>query len=310
LIHRFKRRGTLPDNVIWAITDFSARNTYTPGYWLIQELILYCAEMKRPNSWLYYLVGSHIRYSGLTPYLLDELVYYAVENKENFPHLLYNLILTFIENDSLFAHLQNELPDFDENFEFPAIIIAELANYFKENKDFQDLTNELLRLSSNDDLAAIKSYSLLEGSNMEINCGWERQYEWEPIHFGCIVALLSPVWKSALGEEDDPLDDEDFEDDNIFEENLQPYTPLSLSEIKTEITLKPNPTTGELQVTSSSLQMETIQILDVVGKELMRISSINSQKTMLNVEALQQGLYFLKVVTEDGGQQTKKFVKH
>ena len=78
---------------------------------------------------------------------------------------------------------------------------------------------------------------------------------------------------------------------------------------KTEITLNPNPTHGELRIESEELKMIEIQIFDIVGRVAMQFPMINSSQTMLNVEHLDNGLYFIKVFTENGEQKTKKFVK-
>jgi hypothetical protein len=47
----------------------------------------------------------------------------------------------------------------------------------------------------------------------------------------------------------------------------------------------------------------------VVGKEFMKVSTINGLQATLNVEFLHNGMYFLKITTEDGRKQMKKFVK-
>jgi archaellum component FlaC len=56
--------------------------------------------------------------------------------------------------------------------------------------------------------------------------------------------------------------------------------------------------------------MQTIIVYDVVSREMLKLTDINSQQTSINVASLQNGMYFLKVVAEDGGQQVKKFVKY
>ena len=42
----------------------------------------------------------------------------------------------------------------------------------------------------------------------------------------------------------------------------------------------------------------------------MQVPAINTQEATLDVAFLEKGMYFLKVVTEDGTQKTKKFVKN
>jgi len=85
---------------------------------------------------------------------------------------------------------------------------------------------------------------------------------------------------------------------------------------KSKITLKdidvmysPNPTNSTLLLQSYPLRIDDIQIFDILGKELIRVANINNYQTTLNVETLHNGIYVLKITTEDGTQQMKKFVK-
>jgi hypothetical protein len=67
------------------------------------------------------------------------------------------------------------------------------------------------------------------------------------------------------------------------------------------ITIHPNPTTGELQVTSYELQVTNIEILDITGKTLPShhpVTSSSHQK--IDISNLNSGIYFIKVVTKQG----------
>ena len=50
--------------------------------------------------------------------------------------------------------------------------------------------------------------------------------------------------------------------------------------------------------------------MDIVGREIMRVSDVNKQQTTLNIATLEKGMYFLKIITEDGARQNKKVVKY
>ena len=88
-----------------------------------------------------------------------------------------------------------------------------------------------------------------------------------------------------------------------------PLSTSSPSDLKAEITLIPNPTTGELRITSNGLTLSVVEVFDVVGKNLFYFSTINNTQATLNIESLHSGLYFVKITTEDGMQQMKKIVK-
>jgi hypothetical protein len=67
------------------------------------------------------------------------------------------------------------------------------------------------------------------------------------------------------------------------------------------ITVYPNPTNGELQVTSYELQVTNIEIFDVFGRKLLlpQLSIVNSQLSIkLNISHLQSGIYLLAIKTE------------
>ncbi|MCL2510980.1 MAG: PKD domain-containing protein [Bacteroidales bacterium] len=67
------------------------------------------------------------------------------------------------------------------------------------------------------------------------------------------------------------------------------------------ITIYPNPTSGEIQVTSYELRVTSIEIFDVIGrKALTSPVSFPSPETTLNLTHLPTGVYFLKIQTENG----------
>jgi len=68
----------------------------------------------------------------------------------------------------------------------------------------------------------------------------------------------------------------------------------------------PNPTKGELRVTSYELQVTGIEIFDVMGKKLLTSPlSLTSPETTLNIAHLPSGIYFLKI-----GNKTAKIIKN
>jgi len=105
------------------------------------------------------------------------------------------------------------------------------------------------------------------------------------------------------------------EDEFYVELTAEGYSDVLLT-CKSKITLRnidimyaPNPANSTLSLQSYPLQIEDIQVFDIMGREIMRVANINKHQTTLNVESLYNGIYYLKITTEDGTQQTRKFVK-
>ena len=76
------------------------------------------------------------------------------------------------------------------------------------------------------------------------------------------------------------------------------------------ISVSPNPTTGELQITSYELQVTSIEIFDVFGRKQKAEGRKQKAESVivLNISHLQSGLYFMKIETENG-TVVKKIVK-
>jgi hypothetical protein len=84
---------------------------------------------------------------------------------------------------------------------------------------------------------------------------------------------------------------------------------VSISENETgEIRVYPNPTTGELRVTSYELQVTNIEIYDVMGKKHSYGLTILPSYALLNISHLPAGIYFVKICTE-AGEVVRKVVK-
>ena len=90
-----------------------------------------------------------------------------------------------------------------------------------------------------------------------------------------------------------------------------PYqTPVqSIKEqVQEEVNLNPNPTNGILNINWKQ-EYKTIQILDLQGKVLYAAAITNATKlSTIDVSAFNKGVYFLKLINENG-QVIKKFIK-
>ena len=75
------------------------------------------------------------------------------------------------------------------------------------------------------------------------------------------------------------------------------------------IILYPNPTTGELEIRNYELGIKSIEVFDVYGRKVSShhlITSSSNQK--INISHINSGIYFVKIITEQG-EVVKKIVK-
>ena len=113
-------------------------------------------------------------------------------------------------------------------------------------------------------------------------------------NYGVYEYGSSPHWKSMNYNEEQKEEQQKPISKEVSGGNLQIY---------------PNPTTGELKIESGELKITDIQVFDVVGKKLFSLSTINNTQATLNIKSLYNGMYFIKITTEDGRQWMKKIVK-
>jgi hypothetical protein len=96
---------------------------------------------------------------------------------------------------------------------------------------------------------------------------------------------------------------------NDMSPDLTQWTLVPLSVIDGErsnsVTLYPNPTTGELQITNYELRIEGIEVFDVYGRKQKAESR---KQNVVDISHLPAGIYFVKIATETG-IQTKKIIK-
>ena len=75
-----------------------------------------------------------------------------------------------------------------------------------------------------------------------------------------------------------------------------------------DITVYPNPTTGELRIENGELRMENVDIFDIYGRNVTPHTSYLSPHTSLDISELSAGVYFVRISTEKG-VVNKKVVK-
>ncbi len=74
------------------------------------------------------------------------------------------------------------------------------------------------------------------------------------------------------------------------------------------LNIYPNPTNSNFTVASDNSTIKSITIYDIVGREIV-YESLNKKSTLISLAGYSSGLYFIKVVNENGEVFTKKIVK-
>jgi len=81
------------------------------------------------------------------------------------------------------------------------------------------------------------------------------------------------------------------------------------SQDKIELQVYPNPTTGELRITSIEEQVSSVEVFDVYGRKLLSHHLIpSSSNHLINISHLNPGIYLVKITT-DTGEVIKNVVK-
>jgi len=70
----------------------------------------------------------------------------------------------------------------------------------------------------------------------------------------------------------------------------------------------PNPTKGQLTIESGELEIESIEVYDVLGRNCFSPTSSRSCKTTINISHLSKGTYFVKIKTATG-ESVRKVIK-
>ncbi len=87
-------------------------------------------------------------------------------------------------------------------------------------------------------------------------------------------------------------------DDNVGVENPAEIT----------FSVFPNPTTGMLYVQSSE-PVQQIVIYDLSGRQIMSCNGQAEQLNAINVNNLNSGIYFIRILTTDNRTSISKFIK-
>jgi len=80
------------------------------------------------------------------------------------------------------------------------------------------------------------------------------------------------------------------------------------NEQKGKFTVYPNPAKNELQVTSYELQVTSVEIFDVYGRNVGANLRVCPNENKINISALSAGIYFIRIIDESG-VTVQRFVK-
>jgi hypothetical protein len=164
----------------------------------------------------------------------------------------------------------------------------------KEKRSLLIVIEGLRILSSNNDFAAIKAYSLGE---MWVN-DWVVNY---PRNF-----TLHPRCNCSYDDESNNPSLKNISGgskDNFFEEKTN-------NTGKIQVNVYPNPVNNTIFISLDKIPATPVhyQLYDIQGKELQS-GKFNSQKQELNISTLSKGIYFISVTIENQSKITTKVVK-
>ena len=80
------------------------------------------------------------------------------------------------------------------------------------------------------------------------------------------------------------------------------------SALGTQLGLYPNPATDEIQLTSDQ-SIESVSIINILGANIRTIKGLREYNTVISLDGIDPGIYFLEVHTSDRQKLVRRFVK-
>ena len=76
------------------------------------------------------------------------------------------------------------------------------------------------------------------------------------------------------------------------------------------VSIAPNPSSGFVTVSlaRSDDTMDTIELIDSLGKSILKLEKINVENQIIDCSSFAKGLYFIKIITTNGSIQSKKLI--
>ena len=85
------------------------------------------------------------------------------------------------------------------------------------------------------------------------------------------------------------------------------HFPVGINEHQINVSVYPNPTTGQFKVQNSEFRIQSVEVYDVYGK-LISNMEVNDNDVTIDISSYNNGVYFTRIRTENG-TVTKKVVK-
>lgn len=152
------------------------------------------------------------------------------------------------------------------------------------------------------DFDIIFSENLTNGTEITFDYRLEKGSYYVEQHF---IVVIQKTEEEEEEEEApvDPIDPVDPVDP------VDPIDPTSIAEQSvTHLQIFPNPVEDLLTVKSSSNMLE-INILDVTGKLVKKISNLHKNQQEIDVTHLSSGIYIIKIIDEESRASIRKFIK-
>jgi hypothetical protein len=96
----------------------------------------------------------------------------------------------------------------------------------------------------------------------------------------------------------------------MFIGKLSSTTGINEVELDNSILIYPNPTSGKLTIQNKNLRLTNIEIeiFNVIGENIYKSQS-SSQQFIIDISSEPSGVYFLKIISQDGSLAVKKIIK-
>lgn len=85
------------------------------------------------------------------------------------------------------------------------------------------------------------------------------------------------------------------------------YEPVGINEHEINVSVYPNPTTGQFRIQNSESRIQSVEVYDVYGK-LISNMEVNDNDVTIDISNYNNGIYVALIRTENG-TVTKKVVK-
>jgi len=75
------------------------------------------------------------------------------------------------------------------------------------------------------------------------------------------------------------------------------------------IAIYPNPTSDFITISAKNSTISTIEIYNILGKEILKVNTTNSNQLKIDLSDLSSGIYLIKIIDSTGKSTLKKVVK-